>query len=75
MQRGSADGGGQAAAALTRGAFEYQGQKCSAASRAYIPKSKWADVRKFMEEDLGTIKTGPPDDNSNFINAVIDRKA
>jgi 1-pyrroline-5-carboxylate dehydrogenase len=65
----------QVATALTRGAFEYQGQKCSAASRAYIPKSKWADVRKFMEEDLASIKTGPPDDNGNFINAVIDRKA
>ncbi|MGB5244088.1 MAG: L-glutamate gamma-semialdehyde dehydrogenase [Lutimonas sp.] len=63
------------ATALTRGAFEFQGQKCSAASRAYIPKSKWADVRKFMEADLKSIKMGSPENPENFMNAVIDKKA
>ncbi|HPS12325.1 MAG TPA: aldehyde dehydrogenase family protein, partial [Prolixibacteraceae bacterium] len=60
------------ATAFVRGAFEYQGQKCSAASRAYIPKSIW---EKFWEEAklrLGQIKMGPPEDFTNFINAVID---
>ena len=65
----------QVATALSRGAFEYQGQKCSAASRAYIPKSKWKDVRKFLEADLKSMKMGSPDDTSNFINAVIDNRA
>jgi len=65
----------QVATALSRGAFEYQGQKCSAASRAYIPKSKWADVRKYLEADLKSMKMGAPDDTSNFINAVIDDRA
>jgi 1-pyrroline-5-carboxylate dehydrogenase len=65
----------QVATALSRGAFEYQGQKCSAASRAYIPKSKWADVRQFLETDLKSMKMGTPDDTSNFINAVIDDRA
>jgi len=63
------------ATALSRGAFEYQGQKCSAASRAYIPKSKWKDVRKFLEADLKSMKMGSPEDTSNFINAVIDNRA
>ena len=62
----------QVATALTRGAFEYQGQKCSAASRAYIPKNIWDDVRKYMEADLAKIKTGVVEDFSNFVNAVID---
>jgi 1-pyrroline-5-carboxylate dehydrogenase len=65
----------QVATAMSRGAFEYQGQKCSAASRAYIPKSKWAEVRKFVEADLKSMKMGAPDDTSNFINAVIDKRA
>lgn len=65
----------QVATALSRGAFEYQGQKCSAASRAYIPKSKWNDVRKFLEADLKSMKMGSPEDTSNFINAVIDNRA
>ncbi|MEE9349486.1 MAG: L-glutamate gamma-semialdehyde dehydrogenase [Flavobacteriaceae bacterium] len=65
----------QVATAMTRGAFEYQGQKCSAASRAYIPKSKWNDVRKFVEADMKDIKMGAPDDTSNFVNAVIDARA
>ena len=65
----------QVATAMSRGAFEYQGQKCSAASRAYIPKSKWNEVRKFVEEDMKSMKMGAPDDTSNFINAVIDKRA
>ena len=59
------------ATALVRGAFEYQGQKCSAASRAYIPKSLWKDVQKVMEDQLKSIKMGSPEDPSNFVNAVI----
>ncbi len=65
----------QVATALSRGAFEYQGQKCSAASRAYIPQSKWNDVKKFLEADLKSMKMGSPEDTSNFINAVIDNRA
>lgn len=61
--------------ALSRGAFEYQGQKCSAASRAYIPKSMWAEVKKYMEEDLKSFKMGGTEDFTNFINAVIDEKS
>ncbi|MGG1921639.1 L-glutamate gamma-semialdehyde dehydrogenase [Chryseobacterium sp. NRRL B-14798] len=63
------------ATALVRGAFEYQGQKCSAASRAYIPKSLWADVKKVMETQMSTIKIGSPEDTSNFVNAVIDKNS
>lgn len=62
----------QVATALTRGAFEYQGQKCSAASRAYIPSNIWEEVKKFVAEDLALIKTGDVLDFSNFVNAVID---
>ena len=65
----------QVATALTRGAFEYQGQKCSAASRAYIPSNLWEDVKKYLLEDLQSIKMGGVEDFSNFINAVIDEKA
>jgi 1-pyrroline-5-carboxylate dehydrogenase len=65
----------EVAVALTRGAFEYQGQKCSAASRAYVPASLWDSVWKTMEADLKTIKMGEPDDYSNFVNAVIDERA
>lgn len=65
----------QVATALSRGAFEYQGQKCSAASRAYIPKSKWNDVKTFLVADLKSMKMGSPEDTSNFINAVIDDRA
>ena len=61
--------------ALVRGAFEYQGQKCSAASRAYIPSSLWADLRTRMEKDIHSFKIGGTEDFSNFINAVIDEKA
>ena len=65
----------QVATALTRGAFEYQGQKCSAASRAYIPKNIWKDVKNYVQEDLASIKTGVVEDFSNFVNAVIDETA
>lgn len=63
----------QVATALVRGSFEYQGQKCSAASRAYVPKSIWNEVKKIMGEQLAEIKIGSPEDPSNFINAVIDK--
>ncbi len=58
--------------ALLRGAFEYQGQKCSAASRAYIPAGLWDDVRERLGKELATVKMCPPEDFSHFINAVID---
>ncbi|HDR68678.1 MAG TPA: L-glutamate gamma-semialdehyde dehydrogenase [Bacteroidaceae bacterium] len=58
--------------AMVRGAFEYQGQKCSAVSRVYIPVSMWIEVRKKLEHMIGTIKIGPPEDFTNFFNAVID---
>ena len=61
----------QVATAITRGAFEYQGQKCSAASRAYIPVSIWTDVRKHLEVQTSELKMGSPEDPSNFVNAVI----
>jgi 1-pyrroline-5-carboxylate dehydrogenase len=63
------------AVGLVRGAFEYQGQKCSAASRAYIPSNLWEDVKKYVQEDLASIKVGPTEDFSNFVNAVIDERA
>lgn len=62
----------EVATGLVRGAFEFQGQKCSAASRAYIPSNLWGDVKKYMIEDLKSIKMGSPEDPSNFVNAVID---
>ncbi len=61
--------------AIARGAFEYQGQKCSAASRCYIPSNLWDDVKKFLIEDLKSFKMGGTEDFENFINAVIDEKA
>jgi len=60
-------------AALVRGAFEYQGQKCSAASRAYIPKSIWPSVKEKMLADIGDIKMGDVTDFTSFMGAVIDR--
>jgi len=57
--------------ALVRGAFEYQGQKCSAASRAYIPKSLWPAVKESIQRDVASFKMGPTEDFENFINAVI----
>lgn len=62
----------EVATAITRGAFEYQGQKCSAASRAYIPDNLWPDVKKHLLQDLKNMKMGPVEDFSNFFNAVID---
>ncbi len=61
--------------ALLRGAFEYQGQKCSAASRAYIPECMWDEVREGLLEQVGQLKMGTPDDFTNFFNAVIDKAA
>lgn len=61
--------------AIARGAFEYQGQKCSAASRCYIPSNLWEEVKKLLLDDLKSFKMGPTEDFSNFINAVIDEKA
>ena len=65
----------QVATAITRGAFEFQGQKCSAASRVYIPSNIWEDVKTYLGEDLASIKMGSPEDFTNFVNAVIDEKA
>ena len=61
--------------ALIRGAFEYQGQKCSAVSRAYIPNNIWKDVKEKMMQDLKDIKIGSPEDFTNFMNAVIDKSS
>jgi len=61
--------------ALVRGAFEYQGQKCSAASRAYIPKSIWSEIKDSLVAELSTIKIGDVSDFSNFMSAVIDKKS
>ncbi|MGH3417019.1 MAG: L-glutamate gamma-semialdehyde dehydrogenase, partial [Actinocrinis sp.] len=61
--------------ALTRGAFEYQGQKCSAASRAYLPRAVWNAVKDDFLAEVGSLTTGPVTDLSNFMGAVIDRRA
>ena len=61
--------------AIVRGAFEYQGQKCSAASRAYIPASMWAELEGPLVEETASLTMGDPRDFSNFLTAVIDRKA
>ncbi|MEC3878141.1 L-glutamate gamma-semialdehyde dehydrogenase [Parapedobacter sp. 10938] len=63
------------ATAIVRGAFEYQGQKCSAASRVYIPESLWPELKELIISDVESFKIGPVDDFSNFINAVIDEKS
>jgi 1-pyrroline-5-carboxylate dehydrogenase len=65
----------EVATAIARGAFEFQGQKCSAASRAYIPYNLWKDVKNYLIEDLKSFKMGGTEDFGNFINAVIDAKA
>lgn len=62
----------EVACAIVRGAFEYQGQKCSAASRAYVPASMWKEVKDIVGDMLGTIKMGDVADFSNYVNAVID---
>ncbi len=61
--------------AMVRGAFEYQGQKCSAMSRAYIPTTIWDDVKEKYLAEVDSIKMGDPKDFTNFMNAVIDRSA
>lgn len=61
----------EVATAISRGAFEYQGQKCSAASRVYLPKSLWPEIKEFVQTDLESFKMGSPEDMTNFINAVI----
>jgi len=61
--------------AIVRGAFEYQGQKCSAASRAYVPRSLWDGVRSALLTEMEKIKMGPATDFRNFVNAVIDKQA
>ncbi|NLI16147.1 MAG: L-glutamate gamma-semialdehyde dehydrogenase [candidate division Zixibacteria bacterium] len=65
----------EVAVGIFRGAFEYQGQKCSAASRAYIPKSMWPKVKELLMKYASEAKMGSPEDFSNFINAVIDKNA
>lgn len=65
----------QVATAMVRGSFEFQGQKCSASSRAYIPKSLWKKVKKYMLDDLKSIKMGTVEDFRNFVNAVIDERS
>lgn len=61
--------------ALVRGSFEFQGQKCSAASRAYIPKSMWNELKPLLVETTNSLKMGTTEDFSNFVNAVIDEKS
>jgi len=63
------------AIAMVRGAFEYQGQKCSAASRAYVPASMWPELREQLVEEVGSIEMGSPVDFSNFVAAVIDKSS
>ncbi|MFM6952393.1 MAG: L-glutamate gamma-semialdehyde dehydrogenase [Bacteroidota bacterium] len=61
--------------AIIRGAFEFQGQKCSAASRVYIPQSLWPAVKTKLLSEMATIKVGPTEEFTNFVNAVIDERA
>lgn len=65
----------EVATALARGAFEYQGQKCSAASRAYIPSNLWDEVKERLVSDIKSFRMGGVEDFGNFINAVIDERA
>lgn len=65
----------EVATALSRGAFEFQGQKCSAASRAYVPESLWPAVKDILVTQVNSFKQGSPEDPSNFVNAVIDERA
>jgi 1-pyrroline-5-carboxylate dehydrogenase len=65
----------EVATAISRGAFEFQGQKCSAASRAYVPASLWAETKRILLEQVNSFKIGSTEDPSNFVNAVIDEKA
>jgi len=61
----------QVATGIIRGAFEFQGQKCSAASRAYLPKTMWKEIETLLAKDLSSVKMGTPEDLSNFVTAVI----
>ncbi len=74
MAHASADAG-VLVTALVRGAFEFQGQKCSAASRAYVPASLWSKVKEKLLKDISSFKIGGTEDFENFFNAVIDEKA
>ena len=65
----------QVSTAITRGAFEFQGQKCSAASRGYISESLWNKVREYLEDDLKSISMGSPENFENFVTSVIDEKS
>ncbi len=65
----------QVSTAITRGAFEFQGQKCSAASRGYISESLWNKVRGYLEDDLKSISMGSPENFENFVTSVIDEKS
>ena len=65
----------EVATGISRGAFEFQGQKCSAASRAYVPASIWPAVKEKVITDLASFKIGSPEDFGNFINAVIDKNS
>lgn len=71
----SACGAREVAVALARGAFEYQGQKCSAASRAYVPRSMWPDVLEELQAILSEMTMGDVSDFSNFLGAVIDARS
>lgn len=65
----------QVVTGIARGAFEFQGQKCSAASRGYVPRSLWNDIKNQLITDINSMKMGSPEDFSNFITAVIDEKS
>jgi 1-pyrroline-5-carboxylate dehydrogenase len=65
----------EVATAISRGAFEFQGQKCSAASRAYVPSNLWSEVKTLLVDQVSSFKMGSPEDTSNFVNAVIDERA
>ena len=65
----------QVSTAITRGAFEFQGQKCSAASRGYISESLWNKVKGYLEDDLKSISMGSPENFENFVTSVIDEKS
>ncbi|PSQ81721.1 MAG: 1-pyrroline-5-carboxylate dehydrogenase [Bacteroidetes bacterium QS_8_68_15] len=65
----------EVATAIVRGSFEFQGQKCSAASRMYLPRSLWPDIEASLNRQLGELSVGPPEDFTHFINAVIDEDA
>jgi 1-pyrroline-5-carboxylate dehydrogenase len=65
----------EVATAILRGSFEFQGQKCSASSRCYLPKSLWPQIKEKLVKEVGGLKMGDPEDHTNFVNAVIDEAA